>query len=114
MKAVTVAVLAAFVATLATVQGLEIDWIITGKPLAEECIAPGEEAVFNWVAKYHNVEEVDAAGYEDCSGFTITAGVTGPYTFTSQAPGTYYFVCGVGGHCAGGKQKIKIKVDPSC
>ena len=108
-----------------------IEWTITGEAF-EECIAPGwllnrankitkqrklisgEKIVFNWEGDAHNVEKVNAAGYEGCSGIKNTDGVEGPFTFAARRAGTYYFVCGVGGHCEFGKQKAKITVDPSC
>eukprot|EP00092_Neocalanus_flemingeri_P091695 GFUD01116315.1.p1 GENE.GFUD01116315.1~~GFUD01116315.1.p1 ORF type:complete len:135 (-),score=27.31 GFUD01116315.1:8-412(-) len=113
-KMKSVAILAAFVVTLATVHGHDhsIEWTITGEPF-EECILPGETLEFIW-AGGHNVEEVSAAGYMDCSGITNTEPVAGNYKFFAHNAGTYYFVCGVGGHCKGGNQKAKITVDPSC
>merc|ERR1712106_391727 len=93
-------VLAAFVITLAAVQGQHvhnIEWTIK---TFEECISPGEVISFNWNGKAHNVVEVNAAGYEKCeTGATDKAGAEGPFEFTARTTGTHYFVCGVGEHC---------------
>ena len=110
----TISLLAVFVATIASVCGdRSIEWTITGEPF-KECVAPGEKVVFNWDGEAHNVEKVNAAGYENCSGIKNTEGVAGPFTFTARRAGTYYFVCGVGGHCEFGKQKAEIRVDSNC
>ena len=40
--------------------------------------------------------------------------MAGPFEFKTSREGTYYFVCGVGGHCEFGKQKAIVTVDKSC
>jgi len=90
-----------------------LKWTITGEPFAH-CIAPGATVKFDWEGPFHNVEKVDKEGYENCSGFTNTEGVEGPYVFTGKREGKFYFVCGVGGHCSGGNQKAIITVSRNC
>merc|ERR1712012_44221 len=63
---------------------------------------------------WHNVEQVNAEGYENCSGFSNTEGVEGPYVFKAKREGEFYFVCGVGGHCADGNQKAIVTVKSDC
>ena len=75
--------------------------------------AQGEKLTFEW-DDGHNVEEVTKEGYEDCSGFDSDEAVAGPFDFQTSREGTYYFVCGVGGHCEFGKQKAIVTVDKSC
>merc|ERR1712203_695564 len=53
-------------------------------------------------------------GYEDCSGFKSDEAVEGPFEFKTSTAGTYYFACGVGGHCKFGNQKAIVTVDNSC
>merc|ERR1712203_1328076 len=62
----------------------------------------------------HNVERVAEEGYDDCSGFKSDEAVEGPFEFKTSTAGTYYFVCGVGGHCKFGNQKAIVTVDNSC
>merc|ERR1711887_380854 len=82
MKSAVVTV--ATLLTLAVVYGHDhvIQWTITGSPV-EECISPGEHVDFIWT-EGHNVEQVNAEGYEDCSGITKTAPVNGNFTCRSQ------------------------------
>merc|ERR1711983_73265 len=91
----------------------EFTWTITGEPFAH-CIAPGDTMKFNWSGTFHNVQSVDKDGYDNCSGFSNTQGVQGPYIFNGTTAGTYYFVCGVGTHCSSGQQKAIITVSSNC
>ena len=73
----------------------------------------GETLTFEW-EDGHNVERVSEEGYEDCSGFKSDEPVEGNFDFKTSTAGTYYFVCGVGGHCKFGNQKAIVRVDNSC
>ena len=114
-------------ATLSVNGDQTIQWTITGEPF-QACIRPGEvrtwsgrsyhyvlgeKLTFEW-AGGHNVERVSQEGYEECSGFKSDKAVAGPFDFKTSTSGTYYFVCGVGGHCEFGKQKAIVTVDRSC
>nr|XP_009610328.1 mavicyanin-like [Nicotiana tomentosiformis] len=65
--------------------------------------------IFNY-NKYHNVMQVSSQEYESC---TVTSPIatlnTGKDSFTLSAPGDYYYICGIPGHCQIG-QKVYIKV----
>merc|ERR1712072_1116538 len=89
-----------------------IEWTITGEAF-EECIKPGETLKFEWDGG-HNVERVAKEGYEDCSGFKSAEPTEGPFEFKTSTAGTYYFVCGVGGHCKFGNQKANVTVSTTC
>merc|ERR1712110_1015074 len=89
-----------------------IEWTITGEAF-EECILPGEKLTFEW-DNGHNVVEVNQEGYEDCSGFEFDEPSEGNAEFQTSTAGTYYFVCGVGGHCKFGNQKAIVTVDINC
>jgi len=91
----------------------EFTWTMTGEPFAH-CIAPGDTMKFNYNGNFHNVEMVDKDGYDNCSGFENTQPVEGPYIFNGTTLGKYYFVCGVGSHCASGKMKAIITVSSNC
>ena len=73
----------------------------------------GEKLTFEW-DDGHNVERVSEEGYEDCSGFKSDEPTAGPSVFKTSTEGTYYFVCGVGGHCKFGNQKAIVRVANSC
>merc|ERR1739840_30389 len=108
------AVILLIVASVAFAQeGKILEWTITGNAF-EACVAPREALTFVWDGPFHNVEKVNKAGYDNCDGFDNTEGVEGPYVFSNRNEGTYYFVCGVGGHCAGGNQKAKVTVSKTC
>ena len=74
---------------------------------------PGETLTFEWEGG-HNVERVSEEGYEDCSGFKSDEPTAGPFEFKTSTAGTYYFVCGVGGHCQFGNQKAIVTVNNDC
>ena len=73
----------------------------------------GETLTFQW-EDGHNVERVSQEGYDTCSGFKSSEPVAGPFDFKTSTPGTYYFVCGVGGHREFGNQKAIVTVDSGC
>merc|ERR1712198_194584 len=104
-------------AVLATVaQGLvDIEWKFFPKPL-KKCAEVGEEVTFNWGGNGHNVVEVNSKkDFDDCTGFEESDdGERGPVTVSFDKTGKYYFVCGVGGHCQHGNQKVEVIVRPSC
>merc|ERR1712088_580867 len=106
-------ILLTIIALAVAQEGKILEWTITGEAF-EVCIRPKETLTFAWEGPFHNVEKVDAEGYENCNGFDNTDGVEGPYIFSNRNEGTYYFVCGVGGHCSGGNQKAKVTVSRNC
>ena len=71
-----------------------LKWTRAGEPFAA-CVRPGNTLTFQWEGTWHNVEQVDEEGYENCSGFSNTEGVEGPYVFKAEEEGKFYFVCGV-------------------
>ena len=81
----------------------------------------GGTVTFTWSA-YHNVyqsayhdvyQSANEADYDACvkTGGTMRADATNTnsYQHTFTAPGTFYFICSVGGHCRDG-QKIAVTV----
>merc|ERR1712203_17070 len=89
-----------------------VEWK-AGSKLADLCIAPGDSVTFLWQGSHHNVEKVTKEGFDNCTGFTSTAGKAGPDTKTLEKTGIHYFACGVGNHCAN-QQKLKVKVNRHC
>ena len=73
----------------------------------------GDTVTFKWSGTAHNVEKVRKDVYNSCDGITKTEGSSGPFTFKAKKEGTFYFVCGVEGHCEAG-QKAKIEVKDNC
>jgi len=99
-------VLFAIFATVA--QGLvDIEWKFYPKP-QKKCAEVGEEVTFNWGGSGHNVVEVNSKkDFDDCTGFEESdEGENGPVTVSFDKKGKHYFVCGVGGHCQHGNQKV--------
>merc|ERR1711862_200457 len=81
------AVILLIVASAAFAQeGKILEWTITGEAF-EVCIRPKETLTFTWEGPFHNVEKVDAEGYENCDGFDNTEGVEGPYVFSNRNEG---------------------------
>merc|ERR1712203_192584 len=103
-------------AILATVvQGLDIEWKFF--PKAEKhCVVVGDEVTFKWRGNGHNVVEVNSKkDFDDCTGFEESDdGERGPVTVSFDKKGDYYFVCGVGGHCKHGNQKVLVYVRDTC
>merc|ERR1712212_763047 len=106
-------VLFAIFATVA--QGLDFKWEFFAKP-QKKCVVVGDELTFNWGGNGHNVVEVNSEkDFEDCTGFEESDdGERGPVTVSFDKKGDYYFVCGVGGHCKHGNQKVLVKVRDTC
>ncbi|XP_016504782.1 mavicyanin-like [Nicotiana tabacum] len=68
---------------------------------------------FNYNNKYHNVMQVSSQEYYSCTVASPIATLnTGKDSFTLSAPGDYYYLCGVPGHCQIG-QKVHIQVSGS-
>ncbi|XP_019241060.1 PREDICTED: mavicyanin-like [Nicotiana attenuata] len=68
---------------------------------------------FNYNNKYHNVMQVSSQEYYTCTVTNPIATLnTGKDSFTLSAPGDYYYLCAIPGHCQIG-QKVHIKVDGS-
>merc|ERR1712168_99534 len=109
-------ILLSLLSIIVVIQGdINIRWTITGQPLTKRCVTPGDNVVFNWGGRAHNVEQVySMRDYDNCSRIKNRAGERGPYTFSAKNEGTYYFVCGVGGHCQWGKQKVIVEVKNFC
>jgi len=97
-------------------QGLvDIEWKFYPKP-QRKCAEVGEEVTFNWGGSGHNVVEVKSKkDFDDCTGFVESNdGENGPVTVSFDKKGKYYFVCGVGGHCLHGNQKVEVIVRDRC
>merc|ERR1711973_220299 len=97
-----------------SVQSVTIEWTVPMTPVSL-CVAPGTEVIFQWSGG-HNVEEVSSAEeWDECVGFNNLEAYEGPQTWTApNKTGSYYLVCGVGQHCAWGKQKAIINVQKTC
>merc|ERR1712080_102334 len=97
------------------VQGLDIKWKFYQKA-QKRCAEIGEEVTFKWGGIGHNVVEVNSKkDFDNCTGFEESEdGETGPVTVSFNRPGKHYFVCGVGGHCLHGNQKVELIVAESC
>merc|ERR1712055_463326 len=93
-------------------------WISSGSstPSPKKCAEIGEEVTFNWGGSGHNVVEVKSKkDFDDCTGFVESNdGENGPVTVSFDKKGKYYFVCGVGGHCLHGNQKVEVIVRDRC
>merc|ERR1712106_1272476 len=94
---------------------VDIEWKFYPKP-QKECAEVGEKVTFNWGGNGHNVVEVNSKkDFDDCPGFDASdEGESGPVTVSFDKKGRYYFVCGVGGHCLHGNQKVEVIVRDSC
>ncbi|XP_022967382.1 mavicyanin [Cucurbita maxima] len=72
----------------------------------------GDSLLFNYNNKFHNVLQVDQEQFKSCNSSSPAASYTsGADSITLKRPGTFYFLCGIPGHCQLG-QKVEIKVDP--
>merc|ERR1712203_179785 len=94
---------------------LTIAWAF-GMDETVECVRPGTSVEFQWSGSSHNVNEVGSAEeFDNCNGFTDTAGAPGPYTWLAPSnEGIHYFVCGVSIHCAVGNIKATVEVSNNC
>ncbi|WVZ95148.1 hypothetical protein U9M48_040949 [Paspalum notatum var. saurae] len=65
----------------------------------------GDQVVFNYDASAHDVVQVDRDGYSSCSpaGHNVSAALrTGSDAVQLAGIGSFYFICGVPGHCDAG------------
>eukprot|EP00559_Dactyliosolen_fragilissimus_P002270 CAMPEP_0184859340 /NCGR_PEP_ID=MMETSP0580-20130426/4348_1 /TAXON_ID=1118495 /ORGANISM="Dactyliosolen fragilissimus" /LENGTH=225 /DNA_ID=CAMNT_0027355929 /DNA_START=17 /DNA_END=695 /DNA_ORIENTATION=- len=70
-------------------------------------LSVGDSLTFNY--GFHNVILTDESGFNSCSGGNVVGGMNaGPYTATFGDAGTYYYYCGVSGHCP--PQRVKVIV----
>lgn len=59
----------------------------------------------------HDVHEVTEADYVACNAkASIKHHISGSDAITLNAPGIYYFICGIPGHCQAG-QRLRIEVE---
>eukprot|EP00249_Psilotum_nudum_P005639 c19077_g1_i1 orf=148-762(+) len=73
----------------------------------------GDTLLFKYNASFHNVDQVNSANYLNCNDTNLKAHYADGNTLIQlNTTGTYYFICGVPGHCAAG-QKLKIRVHPA-
>merc|ERR1712142_87001 len=105
-----VILVATLLVTVTQGKNTDINWIIQS---VNKCVSKGDTVTFKWSGTNHNVEKVTKDVYDSCDGITETEGSPGPFTFKAEKKGTFYFVCGVEGHCDGG-QKAKIEVKDKC
>ncbi|KAL3693075.1 hypothetical protein R1sor_006726 [Riccia sorocarpa] len=79
--------------------------------LADKSFVPGDVLVFEYTAGSHSVLEVTKSKYDTCDTTSpISSHVAGSDKITLGKAGTYYYLCGVPGHCDA-NQKITITVD---
>ncbi|KAJ0046887.1 hypothetical protein Pint_04127 [Pistacia integerrima] len=72
----------------------------------------GDEIVFDYNNKFHNVKEVTHQDFQSCNAASPMATyTTGSDSITLKNHGDHYFLCGVPGHCEAG-QKVDIMVTP--
>ncbi|CAL9111082.1 unnamed protein product [Musa textilis] len=73
----------------------------------------GDTLMFNYVAGVHTVDQVSATDYSSCSASNaLSTDSNGQTTVTLSKAGTYYFICGVAGHCSNG-MKVAVPVTAS-
>ncbi|CAM6098897.1 unnamed protein product [Calypogeia fissa] len=73
-------------------------------------IKRGDELVFNYIKKVHNVMQVTEGVFTSCrmTSKPISTSLSGKLE-VKLGPGTYYFICGVDNHCAAG-MKVSVTV----
>ncbi|KAI5056376.1 hypothetical protein GOP47_0028194 [Adiantum capillus-veneris] len=70
----------------------------------------GDTLYFNYSSAYHNVLEVTKANYESCNASSPTAQwADGADVIHLNSSGTFYYICGITGHCEEG-QKVAVEV----
>ncbi|KAK9725478.1 hypothetical protein RND81_05G146500 [Saponaria officinalis] len=70
----------------------------------------GDVISFQYNPQFHNVMQVNHAGYKACNASSpIATHTTGNDTITVTKHGHYFFLCGVPGHCQSG-QKVDIHI----
>ncbi|KAH9647958.1 Phytocyanin domain-containing protein [Citrus sinensis] len=71
----------------------------------------GDTLVFKYNNAMHDVHEVTEADYVACNAkASIKHHISGSDAITLNAPGIYYFICGIPGHCQAG-QRLRIEVE---
>ncbi|KAI5077282.1 hypothetical protein GOP47_0007106 [Adiantum capillus-veneris] len=72
----------------------------------------GDSLKFSYTAGVHTVQQVSAEDYKGCNAANaIMSGTTGTTTVKLDKAQTYYFICGVLGHCEGGMQLSVTVID---
>lgn len=67
-------------------------------------------AAFEYIAGSHNVVQVDRADYEACNSYRpLKLYSADKVVVDLPNPGTYYFICGIKGHCEYG-MKVALTV----
>merc|ERR1712025_145024 len=112
----TIAIICCSLASQATALDITWEFFDAAKHL---CVKRGETVSFNWEGDGHNVVQVDREAWVTCGksltdGFENQEGEEGPASFVASKIGSFYFVCGVGGHCEFGNQKANITVASRC
>ncbi|KAL6655146.1 hypothetical protein ACP70R_005972 [Stipagrostis hirtigluma subsp. patula] len=72
----------------------------------------GDTLVFSYVAPQHNVYRVTLDAFRTCepaANETLRIWASGRDVVNLTAPGDYYFICNVAGHCLGG-MKLAVAV----
>ncbi|CAM6091302.1 unnamed protein product [Calypogeia fissa] len=71
----------------------------------------GDTLVFNYRRGLHNVMQVTKGVFNSCrvTSRPISTFVSGEDFVKLNTPGTYYFICGVAGHCNAG-MKVAVTV----
>lgn len=71
----------------------------------------GDKLTFNYTSIHNVYLFPGASSYSNCDFSSAAALATsGPYTYTFQATGSYYFGCAVGTHCASGGMHLAVTV----
>ncbi|GJN40505.1 hypothetical protein PR202_gb29726 [Eleusine coracana subsp. coracana] len=79
------------------------DWVTSKR------FHPGDQLVFKYPVGQHDVVEVTKEAFDSCTAANAIATHTnGNDIIPLTAPGTRYFLCSIGTHCANG---MKIQVD---
>lgn len=99
-------------AILQSVRCATVTWAIPTTPQTVSVTA-GAEVTFTWTGNHNVYKSANKADYDSCTktGGTMVAPATsgGTWKTTLSMAGTYYYICEVGMHCAGG-QKVAITV----
>jgi plastocyanin len=95
-------------------QTVNIYWRI--QHYSDIVVTVGDSVVFDWDA-FHSLSQVTKVAYDDCDISSpplkewARASVAGSVVVSGLAPGSYYFICAVGGHCQAG-MKVTLIVKP--
>eukprot|EP00249_Psilotum_nudum_P034410 c53430_g1_i1 orf=282-899(+) len=70
----------------------------------------GDTLVFKYDTTFHDVDQVTKANYITCNDTNPEAHYAdGNTSIQLNTPGSYYFICGVPGHCSAG-QKVEVLI----